>query len=413
MNRQEFLSAFQAAMEEFGVSDRAAHRAFFEELFDDMAEEGTDEAEISARLGDPRELAEALFREERENGQPPRQPAGGAIQPAVREPEREYRSDDRGREEKSASGQFGQSWRDRLNRLLNAAGIQIDLGGWGFGLSDRYDTVIPAAGIDELELHWLAGELEVRPEERQDILLSEWKNENAPPLRAETRGSSLCVFYAGENTRINSSKNLTVFLPLELAGRLRRCTVQTLSADATIEGLTVSGELRVRTASGDQSVSAAAGRGEFSAASGDLDLDLDVRELSATTASGDLKLSTQGGTERAKLSTASGDLDCRGTFLSLSMNSASGDIGFTGGADSLYAKTASGDCGLELGIVPAELDISSLAGDVKIRLPGGTACRPEISSRTGDVRVSGIRTDAPDSPVFRVRTISGDVRISD
>ena len=57
MNKQEFLAAFQRAMDALGVSDHAAHYAFFEELFDDMAEEGISEAEITARLGNPWELA--------------------------------------------------------------------------------------------------------------------------------------------------------------------------------------------------------------------------------------------------------------------------------------------------------------------------------------------------------------------
>ena len=46
MNKQEFLSAFQRAMDALGVSDQSAHYAFFEELFAPAVrkaqQEGTD-----------------------------------------------------------------------------------------------------------------------------------------------------------------------------------------------------------------------------------------------------------------------------------------------------------------------------------------------------------------------------------
>ncbi len=424
MNKQEFLSAFQRAMDALGVNDQAAHYAFFEELFDDMAEEGVSEAEISARLGNPWELAASLLREELGGGEkknPVQFDASGAAGPcsataSQQKPVRPDRvpqslpGDGRSETGQEADGRSAArpSWRDKLNQLLNTAGIRLVINGNSFGSTDSFDTVIPVNNIDELEIHWMAGELEVSAEDRRDILLTENRNESAAPLRAEVRGSCLCVFYAQDGS-FHGTKDLTVTLPSELANRLRRCTVQTLSADTSLEGMVVH-ELQVKTASGEQDIRVIADKAAFSSASGNLELELDAREIIASTASGDLDLTVENA-ELAKLSCASGDICCRGSIRQLSINSASGDVEFSGSASCIQAKTASGDCDLDLDQAPEEMNISSVSGDVGITLPHGAPCQLQAYSRTGDVEFSGIRTDVQDAPIFRVQTVSGDISV--
>ncbi len=154
-----------------------------------------------------------------------------------------------------------------------------------------------------------------------------------------------------------------------------------------------------------------ADKGTFSSASGDISLELDVRELTVSTASGELELTVENA-ETAKLSSASGDISCRGSVQRLSVNSASGDVEFSGEADRVQAKTASGDCSLDLDKEPEELNISSVSGDVEVTLPHGVACHLQLNSRTGDVSFSGIRTDVTDAPTYRVQTVSGDIDIN-
>lgn len=430
MSKQEFLAAFQRAMDALEVKDQTAHYAFFEELFDDMAEEGVSEAEISDRLGNPWELAASLLREELGAGE-----AGSRMQNAAARSETSFStsesqmkavSPDQAMQTSPAGVQWQKagsapshaegngnsrpSWRDKLNRLLNTAGIKIEINGEHFGNTDSFDTVIPANGIDELEIHWMAGNLDVCTEAREDILLTEDRAENTSPMRVETRGRCLCVFYAQDGS-FHGSKDLNVALPTELANRLERCTVQTLSADTTLNGLAVR-ELSVKTASGEQDICASADRAVLTSASGNLELKLNAREITASTASGDLELTAQGA-ELAKLSSASGDINCRGSMLQLSMNSASGDVEFSGDAVRIQAKTASGDCCLDLDQAPEEMSLSSVSGDVEVTLPRGAACHLQLNSRTGEVSFSGIRTDVQDAPVYRVQTVSGDIDIHD
>ena len=430
MSKQEFLAAFQRAMDALGVKDQTAHYAFFEELFDDMAEEGVSEAEISDRLGNPWELAASLLREELGAGD-----AGSRAQNAAAGSETSFSSgesrtkavspdqamqispaDAQGQQTRGAySEEAGKdssrsSWRDKLNRLLNTAGIKIEINGGHFGNTDSFDTVIPANGIDELEIHWMAGNLEISAEAREDILLTEDRNEHTSPMRVETRGRCLCVFYAQDGSFLGS-KDLNVTVPTKLANRLERCTVQALSADTTLNGLAVH-ELSVKTASGEQDICISADRAVLISASGSLELKLNAREITASTASGDLELTAQG-PELAKLSSASGDINCRGSIRQLSMNSASGDLEYSGDAMRIQAKTASGDCYLDLDQAPEEMSLSSVSGDVEVTLPRGAACHLQLNSRTGDVSFSGIRTDVQDAPVYRVQTVSGDIDIHD
>ncbi len=414
MNKQEFMNTFQRAMDALGVTDQTAHYSFFDELFDDMAEEGVSEAEISERLGNPWELAASLLREELGTGEAkrPEAPRTNAqitvSEPQPRTGERQGANADTSQQEPKFSGKW--NWRDGLNKLLNSAGVKLVINSEQFGGGDSFDTLIPSAGIEELEIHWMAGDLEIGAEEREDILLTEERSESASPMLAEVRGSCLCVFFT-KNGSAFGSKDLTVTLPTELANGLRRCTVQTLSADVSMAEMYVR-ELYVKTASGEQEIRAMADKAAFSSASGDISLELDVRELTVSTASGELELTVENA-ETAKLSSASGDISCRGSVQRLSVNSASGDVEFSGEADRVQAKTASGDCSLDLDKEPEELNISSVSGDVEVTLPHGVACHLQLNSRTGDVSFSGIRTDVTDAPTYRVQTVSGDIDIHD
>ena len=405
MNKQEFLSAFQRAMESLGVTDQAAHYGFFEELFSDMSEEGISEEEISSRLGDPWELAASLLREE--EGRAVYSGRKETPPPTADIPNERDGSPDNGEEhsdwEKKVEKIF--NWRNGFLRLLREPGklsFDVNIG----SENEDFETQLPVSGIDELEINWRSGELEVKAEEREDILLAEDRSANAPPLRAEVRGSCLCVFFA---ERPCGSKDLTVVLPTALAVALRRCAVSTISADADLSGMVVR-ELKVHTVSGGQDIRVKADRAEFSSASGDMELSVEADELTVNTASGDLSL-LAANSGSVKLSTASGDIECRGDAKRITMNSASGCVEYSGYADQIQVKTASGDCDLSLDNCPNSLDVTSVSGDVEVRLPKDSAVNLQLKSRSGNIRFSGIRTDVADAPVFNFSTVSGDINV--
>ena len=97
--------------------------------------------------------------------------------------------------------------------------------------------------------------------------------------------------------------------------------------------------------------------------------------------------------------------------MAAALNSASGDMEFSGSAGQVKVKTASGDCSLSLDNRPSALDVTSVSGDVEVRLPKDSACNLQLKSRSGNISFSGIRTDVADAPVFNFNTVSGDIDV--
>ena len=155
------------------------------------------------------------------------------------------------------------------------------------------------------------------------------------------------------------------------------------------------GELGVATASGDIRVRAVAGAARLKVASGDISLDHVAGSLDVISASGDVRVVKVDGDVAIK--SASGDASVATIGGNVSLSSASGDlkVGRFNGED-VRIRTLSGD--VVVGIPPRrriELDMQSMSGDLRNRLPEGDGSPPEanlhikVSSVSGDVTIQG------------------------
>jgi DUF4097 and DUF4098 domain-containing protein YvlB len=155
------------------------------------------------------------------------------------------------------------------------------------------------------------------------------------------------------------------------------------------------GELDVATASGDIRVRAAAGTARLKVASGDISLDHVAGSLDVISASGDVRVVRVDGDVAIK--SASGDASVATVGGNVSLSSASGTlrVGRLEGED-VQIRTLSGD--VVIGIPPRrriELDMQSMSGDLRNRLPEGDGSLPEASvsikasSVSGDVTIQG------------------------
>lgn len=61
MNKQEYLSALEYALEQMPPEEREKQLAYYDELICDMCEDGMSEEEATARLGDPNAVAQDLL----------------------------------------------------------------------------------------------------------------------------------------------------------------------------------------------------------------------------------------------------------------------------------------------------------------------------------------------------------------
>jgi hypothetical protein len=144
---------------------------------------------------------------------------------------------------------------------------------------------------------------------------------------------------------------------------------------------------------------------QISTGSGDVDVDmgLEVGQLSIKTASGDAQVngvefqelifkSASGDLDTEDLSgrivhaeSASGDVQLTGHFDTLRVNTASGDISLEGGARELRCCTASGDIDVNADQAPEDLIASSKSGDCEVAMPGGVGFTLQFSTVSGDL----------------------------
>ena len=230
MKKYEFLYRLQHSLASLPEADRTGHCGFYEELIDDMAEDGIPEEEAVARLGDPEELAGSILRQE------------GVTT------------------EKASSG----GWRETLSRLLQTT---VNAVRESAGPRESYEQRVDGYAIRAVEICWNAGDVTIRGESRGDVLLSESRVPEDPALVVEVLDGVLHIDAAPEGQRCRREKTLSLALPGELAETLERCAVTTASGDVTIRGLRA-GMLSAGSRSGDlQITDSAAGTASFSSAS--------------------------------------------------------------------------------------------------------------------------------------------------
>lgn len=152
------------------------------------------------------------------------------------------------------------------------------------------------------------------------------------------------------------------------------------------------GEVTVRSASGDATLA-------------------DTRELSFTTASGDLVAGAVSGSLTGK--SASGDVAVRSVDGPAAVNTVSGDVRLGATAGPAGVNTVSGD--IELDAVAGGARVSSVSGDVHVAARPGLTLWLDVQSVSGSVTSELDVGDAPDGDAaqieLRVRTVSGDVRV--
>ena len=172
-------------------------------------------------------------------------------------------------------------------------------------------------------------------------------------------------------------------------------------------------DLELTTQSADLDARGRLGEVAARSASGDAMLG-DATSLAFTTASGDLSAGAVAGSLTTK--SASGDVSVRAVGGPTSVNTVSGDVRVSETEELAVVSTVSGD--VELEAAGSGARVNAVSGDVHVATRPGLALWIDVQSVSGSVSSDLDVGDAPPGPggateaELRVRTVSGDVRIS-
>ena len=146
---------------------------------------------------------------------------------------------------------------------------------------------------------------------------------------------------------------------------------------ARVEAESVSADISVEELAGDHLA--------VSSVSGDIDLEVQSKDVEVESVSGDVEY--RGSSGSTSIESVSGDLEISGVTGELSAASVSGDITVEAGdlSDARF-ETVSGDLDITAGLSSdARLTVESLSGDVTLTLPDSVSARFEASSFSGDI----------------------------
>ena len=155
--------------------------------------------------------------------------------------------------------------------------------------------------------------------------------------------------------------------------------------------------------------------------SGDITADLGAcPQVSCRTTGGDIRWSSQSAEFRAE--TISGDVRFSGRADSFWVKTTSGDVELEGAADAVTVKTVSGDTWIRNALLPQQLNLGTVSGDVKADLPDDGPFTVRFSSTSGDFRsdfftgIMGGRNcqftyQGGGSRIYTMSSISGDLEL--
>lgn len=170
-------------------------------------------------------------------------------------------------------------------------------------------------------------------------------------------------------------------------------------------------DLRVGTASAEVRSSVDLGRVSVSTASGNVFL-ASARDVSATTASGDIRLEDVEADLSVK--SASGDVLVASVGGNATIKTASGDTHVRSVRGAVTVSSASGDIRVD-DYRGLDLELTTMSGDITFGLPAGTSVRLQASTMSGRVDLPDRRpstTAADGDPVSaKAKSVSGDIRI--
>lgn len=335
MTKHEFLKQLGAELERLPGAERKRQLDYYAELLDDMIEDGMEPEMAVERLGPVSEIVHTIFQD---TPQPSRKRSRlgfllsmvcGAVvllSVVVALVWMIHRGRDVNPVEGSHLGMPEATADESTEPPVQSHIVREEISAFGFDSYRHWDHAsyasngaydVPASDVTSLDLRWLAGEVTVKPW-MGDVIRFQEKvigqvNRAAPyvedALRYGVENHTLYIQFCAIGDYNNLLvKDLTVWVPMELAGAMKQLQTQMLSADLTVQELSIN-RLELQSVSGDVNLQGAqAEEANFSSVSGDMTWDGVIQAAAMKTTSGNITVVADQAPDRMSLSAVSGDV---------------------------------------------------------------------------------------------------------
>lgn len=193
------------------------------------------------------------------------------------------------------------------------------------------------------------------------------------------KNSSFSRLFGNWGEGPNVSVDYTIKLPRTAVLR----EVSTVSADIIVRD--ARGDAHIHSVSGDVRLTNLPGPVALETTSGEAEM-IGGTLKSAETVSGNLKLRSVSG--NVDVNSTSGDISVEGVSGKIGAHSISGDISITG-MQMGKIETVSGDISISPSMLADTTDISTISGDIRLRVPSGTNADVKMDTVSGELRTDG------------------------
>lgn len=240
--------------------------------------------------------------------------------------------------------------------------------------------------ISQLEINWIGGEVTVKITEGSQVYAEETEvSDDDKKMRYLVENGKLTIQYQKAKFfsfgNWSKSKNLTVYIPWNMAKNMNQINIETVSADIEISDFESNG-IGIETVSGQAEIK-----------------NLITKTLDIEGVSGDIKGSGIQA-DILNIELVSGSAHMEGVFEKADLEAVSGDLSL--GCDSFIQ----------------EVDIETVSGDITLYIPEDNGFSAELDSVSGDLNTEFSVSGKGDTKVygngsaeFDFETVSGDVWI--
>ena len=265
-----------------------------------------------------------------------------------------------------------------------------------FGLVGTHS--IPADSIDSMSIEWIAGAVNIRTHDGDEIQITEFarrglrENEH---LRLNTDNSTLAIYFTEHQIIRNNmpSKQLEVLIPYSLSENFESFNINTISGRIEISDIHAN----------DFTAGTVSGRIELSG--------ITSQALNASTTSGRITLSSVQA-EEIYLQTVTGRIEATNTQTqSLHTNTVSGRHELSGDFGRVNTRSTSGRVEITSTIVPEHLAAHTTSGRIQVAVPNEGVVSVQYSTSSRFSSEIPISTHGGADAQFNLSTSSGRISI--